>query len=532
MRPMTRGRGTGWLRESAPLLGVLAVAAVLRLAALSRLPPAHYRDVAITALDALRAASGHPCLHYQFDEGLFANLLGLLFLVAGAGDVTVRLLGAGAGIAGCWGVARLGRALGMERAGLFGAGLLAVSLWHVILSRSGFRAVLLPTLLAFAMAGLVEALRAGGRGRFLLAGALFGLLVHVYPSSRAAPLILPPYLLAEIGWSGAAWRRAAPGLVVFGLAAALVASPMLLHYLHHPADFNNPHRTVSVFSPGLGPGEAAAHLKHNVAATLLMFHVRGDANWRHNISGAPMLDPITGLLFLAGLAAALALACGGGARLNASRLHVPRPRAAAVLLLAWTAATLLPNLLSVEGVPHGLRSAGVLPAVMLLAGIAGAALFETLRDRGPSGARAAAVGATVAFLGLGAVCGWRYGVSWGGSREVLRDHDGAFRAAARVLLAAPPGAERFLVANGSGYRVHGWPAEAACYRFEMREHPPEILGSKDAARLALGGRTAFVALIAADPKVLDVIRTLNPGASITEAQDPGIAPESPVYRVN
>src|SRR5262245_27105015 len=276
MRPMIPGQGTARLRQSAPILGILAVAAVPRLVDLSHLPPAHYRDVAITALDALRAASGHPCLHYKFDEGLFANVMGLFFLVFGAGDVTVRLPGALAGIAGCYGVARLGRALGVERAGLFGAGLLAVSLWHVVLSRSGFRAVLLPTLLAFALAALVEALRGAGRGRFLLAGILFGLLVHVYPSSRAAPLLLPPYLLAEIGLSRAAWRRAAPGLLIFFAAAFLVASPMLLHYLHHPGDFNNPKRIVSVFSPGLGPGEASAHLQHNVAATLLMFHLRGD----------------------------------------------------------------------------------------------------------------------------------------------------------------------------------------------------------------------------------------------------------------
>jgi hypothetical protein len=207
-------------------------------------------------------------------------------------------------------------------------------------------------------------------------------------------------------------------------------------------------------------------------------------------------------------------------------------RPAAVLLLAWLPVMLLPNLLSVEGVPHGLRSAGVLPAVMLLAGLAASWLFDRLLRGGPGPARAAAPGLAAVLLILAGITAYRYGVTWGGRDEVFRDHDGAYRAAARALLAAPAGAERFVVANGSGYEVHGWPAEAACYRFEMRASPAALLGPKDAGQLALGGRTAYIALIAADPKVLDVIRTLNPGAPLTEVRAPGVAPESPVYRVN
>jgi len=525
MRRMNGGGRTD-LRRAAPLLLLLLLAAFLRLGDLGRLPPAHYRDVAITALDALRAASGHPCLHYQFDEGLFANLMGLLFLVAGAGDLTVRLPGAIAGIAGCFAVVRLGRALGMPRAGVAGGVLLAVSLWHVILSRSGFRAVLLPTVLAFAMTALVAAVRCGGWGRFVAAGALFGLLVHTYPSARAAPLLLPPYLLAEFGFDRARWRQAAPGLVLFALLALLVASPMLLHYVHHPEDFNNPNRIVSVFSPGLAPGEANAHLKRNVAATLLMFHVRGDANWRHNISGAPMLDPLTGVLFLGGLLLAFRMVFGKEIE------GAERPRAAAVLLLAWLFGMLLPNLLSVEGVPHGLRSAGALPAVVLLAGLAVSWIGERAAARRLLPARAASGLAVGVALLLAVACGWRYAVTWGKDPAVFLEHDGALRAAAKALLTAPPGAERFLVANGSGYRVQGWPAEAAPYRFEMRSAPPVLLGSKDAARLALSGRTAYVALIAADSKVIEVIRTLNPGAPITAIHAPGVEPTSPVYRVN
>jgi 4-amino-4-deoxy-L-arabinose transferase-like glycosyltransferase len=521
---MTQSGGRSIGRTGWALAAILAVAAILRLADLSDLPPAHYRDVAITALDALRAASGHPRLHYVYDEGLFANLMGLGFLVAGVSDWTVRLPGALMGILTCFGVWRLGRALGAPRAGLGGAFLTAVSLWHVILSRSGFRAVMLPLVLVFAMTLLVEGLRGGGLGRMAAAGALFGLAAHTYPASRAAPLFVPIFLVAELGVDRAGWGRAWRGLLIFTTTAALVAAPMLLHYLHHPRDFNNPDRVVSVFSPKLEPGAAGIYLKQNLAATLLMFHVRGDSNWRHNLAGAPMLDPLTGVLFLIGLLAAVLMIRGGLGG------QVTRPRGAGGLLLAWVPVMLIPNLLSVEGVPHGLRSAGALPAIMLLAGFGAAIAAETAAAR--LGARAAATLVLLAAIGLAALTGYRYFVSWGRDPGLAAAHDGAFRAAARVLRNAPAGATRFLVANGSGFEVYGRPAEVQAYLFELRGVPAEVLGSKDGQRLAMGGRTALVALVRRDDHVLEVIRTLNPGAAVRPIEDQGLSADSPVYRIN
>jgi len=506
------------------IAAILSVGAILRLWDLAHLPPAHYRDVAITALDALSAAAGHPRLHYVYDEGLFANLMGLVFLVFGASDVTVRLPGALLGLATCYGVVRLGRALEAPRAGLYGAFLLAVSLWHVILSRSGFRVVLLPLLLVFSIALLVEGLRHGRVWRMAGAGALFGLMAHTYPASRATVFIVPFYLWAELGLDSAAWRRAARGLLLFVLAATTVAAPMLSHYVRHPRDFNNPDRIVSVFSPRLEAGAAGAYLKQNVAATAGMFHLRGDANARHNLPGAPLLGPLTGVLFIAGLLIALGMLGGRFATLAA------RPRGTAGLLLAWVPVMLLPNLLSVEGVPHALRSAGVLPAVMLLAGLAAQAAVEFLGAR--AGRRAAIAVVILTGLVMTGATAHRYFVVWGRDPAVASAHDAAYRAAARALLSAAPGVGRYLVANGTGFPVHGQPAEVQAYLFEMRAAPPVILGPKDAAALVLEGRPALVALVRRDDAILDVIRRLNPGATIEVVTAPGLSPDSPVYRIN
>ncbi len=503
-----------FLRRHAPLILILVAAAFLRFHALSDLPPAHYRDVALTATDALRAASGHPRLHFTYDEGLYADLMGLVFLLLGASDWTVRAPGALFGVLTCWGVFRLGRAFGRERAGLFGAALLAVSFWHVLLSRSGFRAVLLPCLLVHAAGFLVEGLgKDGGAWRLLLGGALFGLGVHVYPSVRFAPLFLPPYIIAQARAAGG-WSVPLRKFGLFAAAAFVVALPMLLHYLHHPEHFTYPRRVLSVFSPKVPGREVPAYLERNLEATLLMFHVHGDDNRRHNLSGAPMLDPLTGLLFLAGLVLVV-------------RRH---SRPLAVMLFAWVTVMLLPNILSVEGVPHGLRSCGVLPAVALLGGIALDSAYNLMQQR--SGARLAAAAAVVAIILIGCWTGYRYFVVWGSDPMVARDHDAAYRQAARVLIASPPGTDLLLVANGSGFPAYDHPVEAQVYLFEMRDRPPALLGPKDTPRLVLNGRPALVALIQRDDRIVELIRRLNPGATVVEVRGEGVSPESPVYRVN
>jgi 4-amino-4-deoxy-L-arabinose transferase-like glycosyltransferase len=493
---------------------VLGAAALLRFIDLSSLPPAHYRDVATTATDALRAAAGHPCLHYTYDEGLYSNLMGLVFLALGPSDWTVRAPGALFGLLTCFGVFRLGRGVGQERAGLLGAALLAVSFWHVLLSRSGFRAVLLPCLLVHAVACLAEGLEGKGTGRLLAGGALFGLGIHVYPAFRFAPLILPAWLLVE--W----WRTRGPrkpmlrSLLLFGGAALVVAAPMLLHYVHHPEHFNFPHRVLSVFSPKVPADEVPGHLAANLKATLLMFHVSGDTNWRHNLSGAPMLDPLTGALFLVGLLVVW-----------------KRPAPVPALLVGWLGVMLLPNLLSVEGVPHGLRSCGVLPAVALLAGtgLESALGFLTRRRAGEGSLLAAAV---AVVLLIGGFTAYRYFDVWGGSPRMAEAHDAAFKAAALVLRDAPADVERFLVTNGTGFPIHGHPVETEAYLFELRDRPPVLIGPKDAARLVVSGRSALVALIQRDDRILAILRQLNPQASIVEVTGPGVSPGSPVYRLN
>ncbi|HEU4401066.1 MAG TPA: hypothetical protein VFT43_03070 [Candidatus Polarisedimenticolia bacterium] len=385
----------------------------------------------------------------------------------------------------------------------------------------------MPLFLVHSLALLVEGLKTSRLPRLAAAGALLGLGAHSYPSFRMAPLILPLYLVAEIGPDPKAWKRAAKGLTLFIAMAALLAAPMALHYLHHPEQLNNPRRIVSVFSPKVDRALVPSFLRRNLVATLLMFHLHGDDNWRHNLAGAPLLDPLTGALLLLGIVriAWRAWPARGGAPAGP-----PGSAPAAALLFPWIPVMLLPNLLSVQGVPHALRSCGVLPALVLLAGIGLDLVHEALAR--VAGARAALAATMIAWFFLGGLTYHRYFTTWGEDPRVFAEHDGAFRAAARLLLAAPPGVGRLLVANGTGFPAYGQPAEVEPYLFEMRARPPVVIGPHDGGLLALAGRPALVALVRRDERILETIRALNPSAPVAEVAAPGLSPDSPVYRVN
>ena len=77
-------------------------------------------------------------------EALFVYLEALLFALQGEGVFSGRLLAAFTGILTVALTYTTGRVLFNRRTGLLAAGLLAVSLWHLIASRNGYRAVIQP----------------------------------------------------------------------------------------------------------------------------------------------------------------------------------------------------------------------------------------------------------------------------------------------------------------------------------------------------------------------------------------------------
>jgi 4-amino-4-deoxy-L-arabinose transferase-like glycosyltransferase len=374
----------------APLLILLALvlAGAMRFVEIKDLPWALWRDEARHGLIALRILEDDTYRPIYIGEhhvnlpalGLypFAAALGIL----GVHTWSLRVVTA---MAGALTVLPLyGLALRLTRrrdVALLASALLAISSWHVSISRFSFPAVFDPLL---TLTGLWLLLRAANAARPVARGAsaaaagmTLGLALQTYHSARVAPL-LAALLVAVQGRS--AWRASIllPLLLAFGV----VVSPLCLYAVQNPGALGDRVGEVFLLRHAERNGEAPlGALDESLGRHLLMFNWKGDDNGRHHAPGRPLLDWVTGLGFLAGLAVLLKHRRSGPSRFMIGALSV----------------AILPSLLAVDG-PHAMRSIGAVAFACLIAA------FGWLEiARSTPWPRTAAISALALALGLNAM---------------------------------------------------------------------------------------------------------------------------------
>jgi 4-amino-4-deoxy-L-arabinose transferase-like glycosyltransferase len=332
---------------------ILLVATALRLASLGQVPPGLYHDEAYNGLDALRVLDGDLSLYFAANNGrepLFIYWSALFVGLLGRNPIAVRLAATIPGLLTVAATYAMGRTLFTRRVGLLGAAVLSVTLWHVHLSRVGFRAVLLPLFLALAVWQAGAGWRTGRRRNWLFAGALYGLSFYTYIAARFSLVALVLYaaylLLTRPKWRT---RQAWMPVVWFGLATAATLVPLAVFTVVHPDLILARTGQVAIWNPEINDGDFWGTLARHTMRTLGMFFVRGDRIWRHNVPWRPIFDPLLGIFFLLGLGLAL-------------RNFVRDARMG--FLVVSTGAMMLPTLLA-EDAPHFLRAVGVLPLAVL-----------------------------------------------------------------------------------------------------------------------------------------------------------------------
>ena len=238
-----------------------------------------------------------------------------------------------------------------------GAGLMAVSVSQVFLSRAALRANFLPLLLTLSLAFLWMGWRHRNWKMVALAGLWTGLLPYTYLAARFTPflfLFLGLSFLNPLGpVSKDNWRAERPLLSLFLGTAGLVAAPILIHFALNPDHFSIRSGQLWVF--GEEQGSIVSVILGNVWEYLLAFGFQGDLITRYNFAGRPLLNLWQALFFWIGVAAAV------------WRWRNPALR----LLLLWLCVMTFPGMLAeTRGMgPNFLRMSGAAPAVFLLVGV-------------------------------------------------------------------------------------------------------------------------------------------------------------------
>jgi 4-amino-4-deoxy-L-arabinose transferase-like glycosyltransferase len=347
----------------------LLVGAALRLPNLVENPPGlHYDEAANGILAGDIGFRGERPIFipsYTGKEPLFFYLAGSLMRLLGESVYSLRLTAALIGIITIAATYWLGKELLLDRRiALIAAALIAVSFWHVLFSRLGFRAISQPLLQAITIGALFHGLRRDSRLWMVAAGIMLGLSAYTYLAVRFFPLPLVIALIPLLLSAGNRKRRLGQ-LALFAVSGLVVLAPLAIYFMNNPDAFWV--RAGQVF-----PDQSTvAALLESYWKSLGMLFVAGDPYWRFNIPDRPIFDWFLGFFMIAGWILAV---------VRMIRSKQPIERSAYLLLILLPLFMLLPTALAMDDiVPSNLRAIGLLPFIIILPALALDASMNLLR---------------------------------------------------------------------------------------------------------------------------------------------------------
>lgn len=340
------------------------------------LPGGLFPDEAANGFDVNSIFEGDLQPFYERGNGreaLFFYVLAASVALFGRGPWQHHIVSAGFGFIEVLAAYFLVKRLFGKNVALLTALFMAVSSYHVTLSRTAFRANLIPLFTTLTLLFLVKIYQEDDlRKRFsaaVFAGLSFALGFYTYIAYRMMiPLLVYLKLIFVVGVRdqlkqiiGKYWRLSAAG----GAAFLVAILPLAYYFVTHPGSFVGRAGHVSIFSPDLNNGDVLGTLWGVFKLTMLGFFTEGDVNWRHNVSGFPFLDTAVSPFFAIGLVVFT---------LAAFRILVqawrkrPDPNTFYMAMVgAWFWAMLVPEVTTAEGIPHGLRLIGVIPPIFIMA---------------------------------------------------------------------------------------------------------------------------------------------------------------------
>jgi 4-amino-4-deoxy-L-arabinose transferase-like glycosyltransferase len=340
------------------LLLILAASATLRLWHLAMLPEGIWSDEVDSAADSMRLLhlpfQPFPPGNFGHNPCLYFYVMAALIWIGGNGVETIRLASALFGIAAVGVAFVLGYQLRGASLGLIACALMGMAQWAITFSRVAMPDIPIPAITGLGYAAFFVAMRRPRAFWFALSGAMLGLSFLTYPGAYL-PALVPIFVLlarcrADLSFGRMSW----PGRLFLPLCLAASAAPFLTTLMLDGNFVLLRIHVTSLYNEYHNLPHRVSGLLDNLRTYALMFTVQGDENGRHNLSGAPMLDPIMGAMFLFGL----------GICIRTGKHWVSQT------LLLWTAANMLSGILSVDyEAPHAARTLGTLAPIVIITGL-------------------------------------------------------------------------------------------------------------------------------------------------------------------
>ena len=409
-----------WQWTHLVLIGILLLGGYFRLNQLDEIPPEMTSDHIEKLIDAVKVNNGVYAVFFENNGGREAFQMYTVAVIAERLDVgfNFRALKYATIIEGMlsilisfWVVkAVIGREnKEQERLGnwmgLLTAAFLAMSYWHVMLSRLGLRIVLTPLTVMLVTYFLVRGLRYGRRVDFVNMGVVLGLGTYFYQANRTLPLVVVAAvgltMLVVLVRNTIAWRRDEPQRYAFwkypvyltmaGIVAIVAYLPMYHYSETFDREFWNraygrifgenqfdcldeygridfcrpsyPDMMKMLREERYGPaGDLTGWqaFSQNYENAFISYMYEGDGQWITNANGYPALDGQTAGLYMIGFLMWIGLAI---ARRDVALMVVPL---GIFLLIIPSALTIAPGL---DENPSFTRMSGTAPYAFMLAAL-------------------------------------------------------------------------------------------------------------------------------------------------------------------
>ncbi|MEM9951185.1 MAG: glucosyltransferase domain-containing protein [Chloroflexota bacterium] len=299
--------------------------------------------------------------------------------------------------------------------GLILAGLVAVSYWHVVITRQGLRIPLTALVVSLQLIYLMRAVRHNRRSDYIISGLILGFGLYTYQAVRMLPVVIVVAIGFAIIFNAKTWRdrlHYVLNLSVLVAMSFIVFIPMF----RYSVDFSELfwrrttgrllgddviqeigddgqvyYRDATVEERFDAFTSNIPQLTQNIRNVLLMFNWEGDVATISGVSNRPAMDVWASSLLIVGL--------------GAWTIFAIRKRDTVYWLIpVVTFLMLLPSALSIAAPhenPSHTRTSGAIPTVYLIASLPLALILERLLD-GLRGWRGKALATGLAIVVIGA----------------------------------------------------------------------------------------------------------------------------------